>query len=143
VNVHERLTEKELAEGAGVAPALVRRLADLGIVPGEDGEGFPASDARRVRVAQACDRAGLPLDGIAKAIAEGRLSLAFLDAAQYEWAGHSGKTYWQACDEFGLSMDLVRGVHQALGSARRRRHRPRGRPRVPARAGDLRRRRNR
>jgi adenylate cyclase len=118
VDLHERLTEKDLAERAGATPAFVRRLADLGIiVPAEDGEGFPASDARRARVAQACDRAGLPLDGIAKAIAEGRLSLAFLDAAQYEWAGYSGKTYRQACDEFGLSMDLVRGVHQALGQA--------------------------
>ena len=118
MDVNERLTERDLAERAGVTPAFVRRLADLGIiVSAEDGQGFPPSDARRVRVAQACDRGGLPLDGIGKAIAEGRLSLAFLDAAQYEWAGYSGKTYRQACDEFGLSMDLVRGVHQALGQA--------------------------
>jgi adenylate cyclase len=68
-------------------------------------------------VAQACDRAGLPLEGIGKAIAEGRLSLAFLEASQYEWAGYSGKTYRQVCDELGLSMEMVRGVHQSLGWA--------------------------
>lgn len=114
----ESLTEKDLAELAGVTPAFVRRLADLGvIVPAKGGERYPASDARRVRVAQACDRAGLPLDGIGKAIAEGRLSFAFLEASQYEWAGYSGKTYRQVCDELGLSMDLVRGIHQSLGWA--------------------------
>lgn len=114
----ERLTETELAERAGVTPGFVRRLGDLGIiVPAEGGQGYPASDARRVRVAQACDRAGLPLDGIGKAVAEGRLSFAFLEASQYEWAGFSGKTYRQVCDELGLSMGLVRGIHQALGWA--------------------------
>jgi len=116
--VNESLTETELAERAGVTPGFVRRLGDLGIiVPVEGGQGYPASDARRVRVAQACDRAGLPLDGIGKAVAEGRLSFAFLEASQYEWAGFSGKTYRQVCDELGLSMGLVRGIHQALGWA--------------------------
>jgi len=116
--VNESLTETELAERAGVTPGFVRRLGDLGIiVPVEGGEDYPASDARRVRVAQACDRAGLPLDGIGKAVAEGRLSFAFLEASQYEWAGFSGKTYRQVCDELGLSMGLVRGIHQALGWA--------------------------
>ena len=116
--MNESLTETELAERAGVTPGFVRRLGVLGIiVPAEGGEGYPASDARRVRVAQACDRAGLPLDGIGKAVAEGRLSFAFLEASQYEWAGFSGKTYRQVCDELGLSMGLVRGIHQALGWA--------------------------
>ena len=116
--MNESLTETELAERAGVTPGFVRRLGDLGIiVPVEGGEDYPASDARRVRVAQACDRAGLPLDGIGKAVAEGRLSFAFLEASQYEWAGFSGKTYRQVCDELGLSMGLVRGIHQALGWA--------------------------
>ena len=81
----ESLTEEELAERAGVTSDFVRRLDDLGIiVSAEGGEGYPDSDARRVRVAQACDRAGLPLDGIGKAIADGRLSFAFLEASQYE-----------------------------------------------------------
>jgi adenylate cyclase len=116
--VNERLTEEELAERAGVTPDFVRRLGDLGIiVSAGGGEGYSASDTRRVRVAQACDRAGLPLDGMGKAIGEGRLSFAFLEASQYEWAGYSGKTYRQVCDELGLSMHLVRGIHQALGGA--------------------------
>jgi adenylate cyclase len=116
--VDESLTEEELAERAGVTSDFVRRLDDLGIiVSAEGGEGYPDSDARRVRVAQACDRAGLPLDGIGKAIADGRLSFAFLEASQYEWSRYSGKTYRQVCDELGLSMHLVRGIHQALGWA--------------------------
>jgi DNA-binding transcriptional MerR regulator len=100
--VNESLTEKELAERAGVTPDFVHRLGDLGIiVSAEGGEGYPASDARRVRVAQACERAGLPLDGMGKAMGEGRLSFAFLEASQYEWAGYSGKTYRQVFDELG------------------------------------------
>ena len=116
--MEERLSQRELAERAGVDPGLVRQLVDLGVLlPGEEGEGFAASDTRRVRLAAACDRAGLPLDGIGKAVAEGRLSFAFLDSPQYAWPGYSAKTYRQACDELGLSMDLVRAVHEALGLA--------------------------
>jgi adenylate cyclase len=116
--VEESLTEEDLAERAGVASDIVRRLGDLGvIVSAEGGEVHPVSDVRKVRVAQACDRAGLPLEGIGKAIAEGRLSFAFLQASQYECSGYSGKTYRQVCDELGLSMHLARGIHQALGWA--------------------------
>ena len=69
----DRLSEQELAARSGVDPGLVRRVVDLGILlPREEGEVFAASDARRVRLAAACDRAGLPLDGIGEAVAEGR-----------------------------------------------------------------------
>ncbi|MGH2530287.1 MAG: adenylate/guanylate cyclase domain-containing protein [Actinomycetota bacterium] len=114
----ERLSDKELAERAGVRPAFVRHLAELGILaPDDEGPRFRAADVRRIRLLEACERAGLPLDGIGKAMAEGGLSFAFLDSPQYAWPGYSAKTYQQACDELGLSMDLVRAVHEAIGLA--------------------------
>ena len=67
-------TEAELAARVRVAPELVGRLVELGILgPGPYGLG----DVRRARLVAACERAGLPLEGIGAAIAEGRLSLAF------------------------------------------------------------------
>ena len=45
----------------------------------------------RVRLAAACETAGLPLDGISAAIRAGLLSFSFLDAAPYErWALRAG-----------------------------------------------------
>jgi hypothetical protein len=41
------------------------------------------TDVRKVRLATACQQAGLPMDGIAAAIRAGRLSFAFLEAAPY------------------------------------------------------------
>lgn len=65
----DRLSEQELAARSGVDPGFVRRLVDLGILlPGQQGEVFAASDARRVRLAAACDR------GCSPATASGRRS---------------------------------------------------------------------
>ena len=70
----------ELAGRARVAPELVGRLVELGILrPGGGEAPFGLGDMRRVRLADACERAGLSLEGIGAAIADGRLSLAFLD----------------------------------------------------------------
>src|ERR687897_110999 len=43
----------------------------------------PGDDVQKVRLATACERAGLPMEGIAAAIRAGRLSFAFLEAAPY------------------------------------------------------------
>jgi hypothetical protein len=75
-------------------------MGDLGIiVSAEGGDGHPASDVRRVRVAQACDRAELPLDGIGKTIAEGRLSFAFLEASPVTRGRPTGRSVTAAPDQ--------------------------------------------
>jgi hypothetical protein len=49
-----------------------------------------------VRLAEACERAGLPMEGIASVIRAGRLSFAFLEASAYRrWALRSARTYRQ------------------------------------------------
>jgi hypothetical protein len=71
--------------------AELQRLVDLGILVGDG--AFRASDVERVRLVHACERAGLPLDGIAAAIRAGRLSLAFVEAAPHRrWAARSALT---------------------------------------------------
>ena len=78
------LSAAGLADLAGVTEGEIRRLVDLGILVAGDGDGpFLETDVRRVRLATACQQAGLPMDGIAAAIRAGRLSFAFLEAAPY------------------------------------------------------------
>ena len=78
----EPLTAADLAGRAGVTEADVDRLVGLGILVARDGPApFLTIDLRKVRLAVACERAGLPMDAIAAAIRAGRLSFAFLEAA--------------------------------------------------------------
>ena len=51
-----------LAEPAGATQAEVERTVALGILTPRDGPGpVPATDAQKVRLAKACERAGLPM----------------------------------------------------------------------------------
>jgi DNA-binding transcriptional MerR regulator len=70
---------KELAERSGVPVSYVDQLIELGIVTaGEDG-AFSDADVYRVRFVRSSDRGGLSIEAIARAIHEGRFSLAFLE----------------------------------------------------------------
>ena len=89
------LTVAQLAGLAGTTPAEVDRMVELGIlVPRLGAAPFLATDAQKLRLAAACEAAGLPMDGIAAAIRAGRLSFSFLEAAPYRrWALRSPLTY--------------------------------------------------
>src|SRR5215218_9058816 len=91
------LSAAGLADLAGVTEAEVERLVDLGILVTRDGaDPFLETDAQKVRLATACEQAGLPMAGIATAIRAGRLSFGFLEAAPYRrWAVRSARTYRQ------------------------------------------------
>jgi hypothetical protein len=59
------LSASGLADLAGTTVAEVQRLVDLGILVVRDGVGaFRTGDVQKVRLVQACERAGLPLEGI-------------------------------------------------------------------------------
>jgi DNA-binding transcriptional MerR regulator len=70
---------KELAESAGVSASFVDRLVDLGILAAAEDGSFSDADVYRVRFVESSDRGGLSVEAIARAIHEGRFSLAFLD----------------------------------------------------------------
>ncbi|HEX4908610.1 MAG TPA: adenylate/guanylate cyclase domain-containing protein, partial [Actinomycetes bacterium] len=115
----EALTGAQLAELAGVSEAEIGRMVDLGVLVARDETApFLTIDLRKVRLALACERAGLPMDGIAAAIRAGRLSFAFLEAAPYHrWAVPSGRTYRQVSEETGVPLGVLRETLESMGFA--------------------------
>jgi adenylate cyclase len=114
------LSAAGLADLAGVTEAEVERMVDLGILVTRDGAGpFLAADVQKVRLATACEQAGLPMAGIAAAIRAGRLSFGFLEAAPYRrWAVRSARTYRQVSQETGISLELLGSALESMGYAR-------------------------
>ncbi|HJW60099.1 MAG TPA: adenylate/guanylate cyclase domain-containing protein [Actinomycetota bacterium] len=114
------LSAAGLADLAGVTEAEVERLVDLGILVTRDGAGaFLAADAPKVRLATACEQAGLPMEGIAAAIRTDRLSFGFLEAAPYrQWAVRSARTYRQVSQDTGVPLELLGSALESMGYAR-------------------------
>jgi adenylate cyclase len=114
------LSAAGLADLAGVTEAEVRRLVQLGILLARDGTSpFLETDVQKIRLATACQQAGLPMDGIAAAIRAGRLSFAFLEAAPYRrWAVRSTRTYRQVSQETGVPLELLGSALESIGFAR-------------------------
>jgi adenylate cyclase len=107
---------RELAVRAGTDEDQVRRLVRLGIVrEPEPGGSFGPGDVKRVRLAMACDAAGLPLEAIGRAIDGGELSFAFLDLPSFRWAGRLDQTYAEVAARAGVSVDLLLSMQEALG----------------------------
>jgi adenylate cyclase len=115
----EPLSASALAELADVTAAEVQRLVALGILTPRDGAApFRTTDVKMVRLAKACEQAGLPMEGIAAVVREGRLSFAFLDASPYQrWALRSARTYRQVSQETGVPLDLLRDTLESMGFA--------------------------
>src|SRR5919112_5761270 len=99
------LSVSGLADLAGTTAAEVERLVQLGILAARDGTGpFLESDVPKGRLATACERAGLPMEGIVSAIQAGRLSFSFLEGAPFRrWAVRSGRSYRQGRPGTGVS----------------------------------------
>jgi adenylate cyclase len=114
------LSTSGLADLAGTTAAEVERLVDLGILVARDGAGpFLETDVQKVRLAAACEQAGLPMAGIVAAIRAGRLSFAFLEAAPYRrWAVRSTRTYREVSQEAGVPLELLGSALESMGFAR-------------------------
>jgi adenylate cyclase len=114
------LSAVALADLAGVTEADVERMVDLGLLVAREGAGpFRETDVRKVRLAAACEQAGLPMDAIASAVRTGRLSFAFLEGTAYRrWALRSARTYRQVSEESGVPLDTLADVLEAMGFAR-------------------------
>jgi len=114
------LSAAGLADLVGVTEAEVERLVDLGILVAQDGVGpFLETDVPKVRLAVACQQAGLPMEAIAAAVRAGRLSFAFLEAEPFRrWAMRSTRTYRQVSEETGVPLELLAGTLESMGFAR-------------------------
>jgi adenylate cyclase len=113
------LSASGLADLAGVTEGEVERLVGLGILVARAGAGpFLETDVQKVRLAIACEQAGLPMEGIASAIGAGRLSFAFLEAAPFRrWAVRSRRTYRQVSQETGVPLELLGAALESMGFA--------------------------
>jgi adenylate cyclase len=114
------LSAAELANLAGVTEGQVGRLVELGILVDRDGtDPFLDSDVPKVRLAVACEQAGLPMEGIVSAIRAGRLSFAFLEGTPFRrWAVRSGRTYRQVSQDTGIPLDALGAALEAMGFTR-------------------------
>ena len=115
-----RLSASGLADLAGTTTAEVQRLVEFGILVARDGtDPFLETDVQKVRLAAACEQAGLPMEAIASAIRAGRLSFAFLEASPFRrWAVRSGRTYRQVSQETEIPLDTLGAVLESMGFAR-------------------------
>jgi class 3 adenylate cyclase len=107
------ISPEELAELVPCPLEHVRRLADLGLLaPQADGR-FPSSDVHVVRLMGAFEGAGIPLEDVARGVAEGQLSFPlglFLPEPQ-----PMAQTYEDVAAEVGCSPDLLRRLSAELG----------------------------
>jgi adenylate cyclase len=112
------LTRKEAADRAGVDSAYVDRLIELGIVMPGEGDRFSLGDVRRARLLKGLEEAGMPLDGMARAVGTGHLSFAFLDFSQLDrFSGFSGTTFRELSAETGVPIELLQAVRESIGFA--------------------------
>ena len=113
-----RISKAEVAERAGVDLDYVARLVDAGVLaPDADGT-FTDGDARRARLYQGLERAGLPIDALVQATERGELSFEFLDHPVYDrFARLTSKTFRDVSSEEGIPLELLLVVREAVGLA--------------------------
>jgi adenylate cyclase len=113
------LDTDELAARAGAAPADVERLTGLGLLEQGDGAGhWSESDVHLVKLALACEAAGLPLELIGRSVGQGRLSFAALHSLPWPQDGGLGPTVAEWCAERGLEPGLAEQGWEAFGLGR-------------------------
>jgi adenylate cyclase len=113
------MTDAELAKGSGAALELLRRLVDLEIVPRRDGERpFVPGDIHRVRLAQAFERSGIPLEAIGTAIASGHLSFDFVDQMFVDHPPLTGRTFQEIAEELGIPLETLTRLYAMWGLPR-------------------------
>jgi adenylate cyclase len=116
-----RVSRREVAIQAGVSPEQVTAFVDLGILRPADDGSFSAGDVRRARVVDGLDRAGLPLEALAKALEQGDLSLDFLDLSVYDrYSRLTDTTFQDLGARHGVPLELLMVMREAIGFARPR-----------------------
>ncbi|MGH3093829.1 MAG: adenylate/guanylate cyclase domain-containing protein [Gaiellaceae bacterium] len=108
------LSEAELAELTGCRPERIRELVAAGVIPRRE-SGFRGGDVQRTWLVDALERAGTPLEHIAKGIATGKLSFANLDVYFPEPVGLSPATYEELSARLGRPLRTVVALARALG----------------------------
>lgn len=113
-----RVSRTELADRAGVEPEWIDLLVDLDILhPGGDGT-FSRGDVYRARLLDDLERAGIPLDSMAKVLERGEVSLSTFDLPVYErFTLVSRTTFREASERHHVPLELLKVVREAIGSS--------------------------
>jgi adenylate cyclase len=116
-----KVLRREVAIQAGVSLEQVTAFVDLGILRPADDGSFSAGDVRRARVVQGLERAGLPLEAMAKVIEQGDLSFDFLDLSVYDrFSRLSDATFQDLSARRGIPLELLMVMRETIGFARPR-----------------------
>jgi adenylate cyclase len=109
------LSRDETAARAGVDVAYVDELVAARILsPAQD--QFTIGDVRRIGIMRSLREAGLPLEDLAKGLAQGVLSLDFVDSPEYgRFAGLSGETFQEVSTRTGIELPMLTLIREAIG----------------------------
>ncbi|HEX5950725.1 MAG TPA: hypothetical protein VFZ96_06965 [Actinomycetota bacterium] len=72
----------------------------------------------RIRLAQACEDGGIPMESLAEAVRAGHLSLAFLELWPFERAAGAVQTYAELAEETDVPFPTLQRAVEAFGFAR-------------------------
>ncbi len=110
-------TRADVAARAGVEPAFVDRLCELGILTPEN-DDFTEGDMRRARIMHALAAAGLPMEAVGEGIRVGIINLDFVDDPAYEhFTGLTDETFQQVSERTGIPFEVLAAMREATGSA--------------------------
>ncbi len=113
------LSDSDLALRSGTSAERVRLLGRLGILRQAEDGTYGRADINRIRLAEALERSGISLEHLGRGIADGHVSIDFLD---HLWPEPSafvpGRTIAEMARDHGLAWDLVESSHVRLGLAR-------------------------
>ena len=108
-----RVTLKEAAERAGVSPATLKRWAESGVIPEQDGDGWSGPAVAHARIVARLRSRGHSLDAIREATREGRLSYGFIESVFP--AAKSGRPLDEVAEETGLEPALIERLWSGIG----------------------------
>jgi len=113
------LQRDEIAAKAGVDPAFVDRLVELGaLTPSDDGR-FSSGDIRRARLFKGLDTSGIAVEDVAAAIRSGQFLAESFALETYEtvFSSLSDETFASLSAKSGVPIDLLMVVREAIGYA--------------------------
>ncbi len=112
----ETLSADQLAARAGVPRSEVDRLVAAGVLDPEGSSGFRPAAMLAVRLALACEEAGLPIEEIGRARVAGRLSFAFLETTWFQRFPPLGsRTLGDVAREAGVAPEVLERSLRSFG----------------------------
>ena len=103
---------------AGLEPEYLDQLAGLGLITADERGAYSRGQIRRARLIHTLERAGIPLDGLARAVGAKEMSLDFVETDSYErFAALGDETFAEVSQRTGIPFDLLAVVRESIGLA--------------------------